>query len=288
LFLYLETPEMPMHVGSLILFRKPKGQRGSFYKNIRTHVEGRMHLAPLFSRKLAFMPLDLTNPVWVGEQHVDLDHHITRMLLPKPGTQAQLEAAVAKRHEGMLDRDRPLWEFTVIEGLQSGLVAFYAKIHHAALDGQGGVALAQAVLDTEPVQLAATAPGHHASAPGHRAAAPRAPGTARMLGAAFRNTVAQYGKIIKAVPGVIRLARDAGAALLNASEARKAGAPSEQGTGIPVLGDIKPGDTLENIARNLLKKIPGGIALGPRSPFNVAISAERDFVATQIRSPKPK
>ena len=207
LFLYLETPEMPMHVGSLILFEKPKGHRGSFYKNIRSHIQSRMHLAPLFSRRLAFMPLDLTNPVWVNAGQVDIDRHITRMILPKPGTQSQLEAAVATLHEGMLDRDRPLWEFTVIEGLQSGLVGFYSKIHHAALDGQGGVALARALLDTEPVPLAVAAPGQ-------RAAARRAPSTAKMLGAAFRNTVAQYGRIIKAVPGVIRMARDAGAALL--------------------------------------------------------------------------
>jgi diacylglycerol O-acyltransferase / wax synthase len=274
LFLYLETPEMPMHVGSLILLEKPKGHRGSFYKNIRSQIESRMHLVPLFSRKLAFMPLDLTNPVWVNAK-IDIDRHITRMILAKPGTQAQLEAAVAKLHEGMLDRDRPLWEFTVIEGLQSGLVGFYSRIHHAALDGQGGVALAHAVLDTEPVPRAAAAPGH-------RAAARRAPSTAKMLGAAFRHTVAQYVRIVKAVPGVIRMARDAGAALLSSSEARKAGAPSEQGTGIPALGDVKPGDSLENIVRSLLKKIPGGISLGPRSPFNVAISPDRDFVGTQI------
>lgn len=264
-----------MHVGSLILFKKPKSHRGSFYMNIRSHIDGRMHLAPLFSRKLAFMPLDLTNPVWVNDGQVDIDHHITRLVLPKPGTQAQLEAAVARLHEGMLDRDRPLWKFTVIEGLQSGLVGFYSKIHHAALDGQGGVALAQAVLDTEPVPRTVAATGR-------RAAARRAPSAAKMLGAAFRHTVAQYGSIIKAVPGVIRMARDAGAALLSPSEAGRAGAPSEQGTGIPALADLKPGDTPENVARSLLRKIPGGIALGPRSPLNVAISPKRDFVGTRI------
>jgi hypothetical protein len=275
LFLHLETPEMPMHVGSLILFQKPKGHRGSYYNYIRAHIEGRMDLAPLFTRRLAFMPLDLANPVWIGAGRVDIDAHILRMTLPKPGTQAQLEAAVAGLHEGMLDRDRPLWEFTIIEGLQSGMVGFYSKIHHAALDGKGGVALAQAILDTEP-------DAHKVAVPRRRAAARRAPSTARMLGAAFRHTVAQYGRIVKAVPGVIRLARDAGAALLSASEARAAGAPTEQRTGIPVLGDLQAGESVENIARALLAKVPGGISLGPRSPFNVAIGPERDFVGTQI------
>lgn len=275
LFLYLETPEMPMHVGSLMLFEKPKGHRGSFYKNIRTHIEGRMHLAPLFSRKLAFMPLDLANPVWVKDESPDIGHHIKRLVLPRPGTQAQLEAAVARLHEGMLDRDRPLWEFTVIEGLQGGLVGFYAKIHHAALDGQGGVALAQATLDPGPVPRVVPAPGR-------RAAARRAPSTAKLLGAAFRHTVAQYGQILKAVPGVLRLARDAGAALLSPSEAKKAGAPSEQGTGIPRVAGHKAGDSLESLAKSLLEKIPGGIAFGPRTPLNVTIGPEREFAGTRI------
>ena len=136
LFLHLETPDMPMHVGGLILLDKPKKHRGSFYKTIRNHITSRMHLASLFSRRLAFMPLDLVNPIWLGGAEVDLDYHIRHKMLPKPGTQAQLEALVATLHEGMLDRDRPLWQFTVIEGLQSGQVAFASRIHHAALDGQ--------------------------------------------------------------------------------------------------------------------------------------------------------
>jgi diacylglycerol O-acyltransferase / wax synthase len=56
LFLYLETPDTPMHVGSFTVLEKPRGHRGSFYKKIREHIASRMHLAPLFSRKLAFMP----------------------------------------------------------------------------------------------------------------------------------------------------------------------------------------------------------------------------------------
>ncbi len=64
-----------MHVGSLILFDKPKGHRGSFYKNVRAHIESRMHLAPLFSRRLAFVPLDLANPVWINDVRPDIDRH---------------------------------------------------------------------------------------------------------------------------------------------------------------------------------------------------------------------
>lgn len=275
LFLHLETPDMPMHVGSLSLLEKPKNCRGSFYPRIRRHIESRMHMAPLFSRRLAFMPFDLANPIWLENTEVDLDDHMEHVMLPKPGTQAQLEAMVAKLHEGVFDRDKPLWKFYVIEGLQSGQVAFYSRIHHAALDGQGGVALAQAILDTDPTPRKVEAPGEKAK--------PRlAPTTAKMLGAAFRNTVAQYGKIMKAVPEVAKIAGMAGAAALSSSQAKKAGAPSEQGTGIPELADFKPGDSPEKAAKSLLKKIPGGITLGPRTPLSVAISGKRAFVGLQL------
>ena len=274
LFLHLETPDMPMHVGGLILLDKPKTHRGSFYKTIRNHIISRMHLASLFSRRLAFMPLDLVNPIWLAGAEVDLDYHIRHKMLPKPGTQAQLEALVASLHEGMLDRDRPLWQFTVIEGLQSGQVAFASRIHHAALDGQGGVALAQAMFDTEatprPVESA------------EERAKRLPPSTAKMLSAAFRHTVAQYGKILKAVPDVIKTARGLGAMALFASQARKAGARSEQGTGISGLVDFKPGDSPEKAAKSVLKKIPGGITLGPRTSLNVAISGKRAFVGFQL------
>ena len=229
----------------------------------------------LLSRKLVTMPLDLANPIWVGDSPVDLDHHIRRLQLPKPGSQVQLEAAVATLHEGMMDRDRPLWEFVVIEGLHDGSVAFYSRIHHAALDGQGGVALAQAILDTSATPRKVEGAGEQ-HAPG------LPPSTAKMLSAAFRNTVAQYSRIVKAVPDALKLAGAAGAGLLSSSEAKRAGAPSEQGTGLGHLVDFKPGDSLQKVAKSLLKKIPGGIALGPRTALNMAISGERAFVGVEL------
>src|SRR5712664_2372257 len=127
LFLHLETPETPMHVGSLMLLERPKGKKDVFVA-IRDHIAGRLHLAPVFSRKLGAMPLGVANPVWAHEDRVDLDYHFRRLTLLQPGTDTQLEEAVARLHAGMLDRDRPLWQFTVIEGLKSGEVGFYAKI----------------------------------------------------------------------------------------------------------------------------------------------------------------
>jgi diacylglycerol O-acyltransferase / wax synthase len=281
LFLYLETPETPMHVGSLFLLEKPKGHRGSFYPNIRRLIESRMHLATLFSRKLAFMPFDLANPMWVHDDNVDLDWHIRSMTLPKPGSTAQLEAAVAKLHEGMLDRDRPLWQFTIIEGLASGEVAFTSRIHHAGLDGQGGVALAQAVLDIEPKPVPRAQKTNTKETP--RNTMP--PSAAKMLSAAFRNSVAQYGKILKAGAGAMK-SLGAGAIALTSSQAKKMGAPTEQLSGLANMAElagnvakIKTSDTPLQAAKKLL---PAGMKLGPRTPLNVAITGKRSFATTQI------
>src|SRR5687768_14504924 len=109
LFLQLETPDTPMHVGSLMLLEKPRGRR-SAYATIRAHLASRLHLAPVFTRTLAAMPGDLANPVWLERQAPDLDHHLRALRLPRPGRTAQLEAAVARLHQGVLDRSRPLWQ----------------------------------------------------------------------------------------------------------------------------------------------------------------------------------
>eukprot|EP01034_Spumella_vulgaris_P043761 gene43761-54377_t len=157
-FLYLETPETPMHVGSLNLYELPAGFKGSFHKVLQAHIAKRMHLAPVFSRKLAFMPFDLGHPLWVEADAVDLDFHI-RKVKGAAMTVRQAEAMAAKLHGELIDREHPLWEFYVFDnikpppqlGVKGKLVGFYSKIHHAALDGKGGTVLANAVLDLGPV-----------------------------------------------------------------------------------------------------------------------------------------
>ena len=104
-FLHMESAEMPMHVGSLNLFEPPAGYSGEgFYEAVKAHVAKRMHLAPVFTRKLALMPFDLANPVWIHDDDIDLDYHVRYMVLPKPGNIEQLEALAARL---ALDAARP-------------------------------------------------------------------------------------------------------------------------------------------------------------------------------------
>ena len=157
LFLHLETPETPMHVGALHLLAPPPGDARAYVAAVRRHLAGRLHLSPVFTRRLAPMPLALANPVWVHADAVDLRVHVRHVRLPAPGSFAQLEATVARLHARLLERDRPFWRLYVIEGLASGELALYTKVHHATLDGAASVAFAHALLDTTPVPRAVPA-----------------------------------------------------------------------------------------------------------------------------------
>jgi len=206
LFLHLETPATPMHVGAVHLLQLPKGHGGDFVDDVKRHVARRLSLSPVFTRKLAEMPLNFANPVWVRADEVDLDRHIHRVRLPRPGTQRQLEAAVARLHAKCMPRDRPLWAFHIIEGLQSGDLALYTKVHHATLDGAAGVAFAQALLDftarPRKVDPAPRRAGEH-------------PSLADLVGTAVRTTGVQGIKVIRQIPqlasALARLVKGGGA-----------------------------------------------------------------------------
>jgi diacylglycerol O-acyltransferase len=196
LFLHLETPATPMHVGAVHLLQRPR-RGGDFLLRVRRHVARRLHLSPVFTRQLASMPLDFANPVWVRAPDVDLTKHIVRVTLPGPGTLAQLEAAIARLHAQPLDRSRPLWRFHVIEGLKDGQLAFYTKVHHATLDGASGVVLAQALLDL--------APSPRTVAPARRRSA-QEPGLVALVGTAFKVSGTQTFNLVRQLPAMGRVA----------------------------------------------------------------------------------
>ena len=245
-FLHLESPEMPMHVGSLALFEAPAGPADEWFDAVKAHVASRMHLAPVFTRKLALMPFDLANPVWIHDDDIDLDYHMRRTVLPKPGTMAQMEALCARLHSSLLDRSRPLWEFYVIEGLADGRLGFYSKVHHAAVDGQAAVAMANSIFDVtlEP----------------RRVRPPRAQrsnryqlGVAELLGAALSNQLSQVLQFAKLLPPLASAAFSAAKAAL---AQRRAG-----------IKTSAPGTRLK---------------FAPPTPFNVSITNQRSFAAVSL------
>ena len=157
-FLYLETPQMPMHVGALHVFELPAGSKGHFVTALRKHMEERLPVAPVLRRRLWWMPLNMANPAWV-DAVPDLKQHIVEIKLPPSARlgdgMAALEAEVARLHPVLLDRKKPLWKFHVFEGLAPAAsgnkrVGLYSQLHHAAVDGQAAVALANAIMDLSP------------------------------------------------------------------------------------------------------------------------------------------
>jgi diacylglycerol O-acyltransferase len=113
----------------------------------------RVHLMPRLRQRLAEPALGLANPVWVDDHDFDLDWHVRHTSLPRDGDDDALEALLGREMSGRLDRSRPLWELTVIDGLGDARVALLAKLHHAMADGMAALALGALLLDPTPEPL---------------------------------------------------------------------------------------------------------------------------------------
>jgi diacylglycerol O-acyltransferase len=131
-FLLLETREIPAHVAMLQIFELPKGKGSAWLSSMMDELRQHPPGAPFNLR----VKTHLTGlPEMVVDEDFDIDYHLRHTVLPKPGNDEQLRHVVARLHGNLLDRDRPLWEFHLIEGLEGRRFAFYIKIHHAICDG---------------------------------------------------------------------------------------------------------------------------------------------------------
>ena len=249
-FLYMETPETPMHVAGLTLYEPPEDFSGSFFEHFKEFFLTRMHLAPIFEKKLARTVLELDHPLWVDAGELDFDYHLRRATLPSPGTWRQLEEMVGDLHSVPLDRSRPLWQFTVIDGLDDGNVAIYSKVHHAAVDGGAGMAIAAALYDISPVPRTVKPPP-----PKKKVRKPSIEERAILgINDAVQNVMRQQLNVMQAIPQVLGTLTDMLAPLKGAD-----GKPAA-GPGIPGIPDV----------------------LAPKTPFNVTITSQRSYAARAL------
>lgn len=149
-FLYMETPETPMHGASIQVLELPDGYEGDFFAEFRDHMVRSIPQFGFFHRRLHETPLHLDHPVWVEAPDVDLDYHVRHVVLDPPGAPDQLIELVERLHVPLLDRDRPLWCYTLIEGLASGHVVLHAKAHHACMDGMASQELLRRFFSASP------------------------------------------------------------------------------------------------------------------------------------------
>ncbi|WP_374438010.1 wax ester/triacylglycerol synthase family O-acyltransferase [Inhella sp.] len=261
LFLHLETPEMPMHVGALHLFELPAGFRGQWVNALRKHLKARLPYAGALRRRLAELPLNFSNPIWEPAEP-DLRQHVLQHQLGPDADLPELHAQVAALHCQLLPRDRPLWRFHVFEGLAPAAngrkrVALYTQLHHAAVDGQAAVALAQVLLDLtpQPRELPALPPRGKRSA---------AHGEVDLLRSALTLQARQWFELARSLPG-------------------KAGTLSS-------LAGSAASDWLGQTAKGAWARLKGEKAprshgmlnLAPRTRFNVPVSATRSFASLSL------
>lgn len=259
-FLYLEKPEMPMHVGAMHLLELPEDYRGRYVNNLRRLYAARMPALPALRRRLWWMPLNLANPVWVDAEP-DLSYHIIEHRLPRRtagsaqrDARTLLEEKISLLHPQLLDRSKPLWRMHVIEGLPRsarGLkqVGVYSQLHHAAVDGQAAVALGNVLFDLTPE------PREIALRPSRRSKVFHI-GRVEMLRGALGNEISQLVRLVRELPTTLgTVARAAKGALTS---------------------------------RNLLGKGSGNVTLAPATPMNVTVGTTRAFASASLPLPELK
>ena len=169
-FLYAEQGNMYNHVASLAIYDPSTAADGNAdggptdgspvrFKDILAHFRERLHVNPLFRRRLVEVPFGVDRPYWVEEPDCDVEFHVRHIALPAPGDWRQLMIQVARLHARPLDRSRPLWEIYVIEGLDlipglpAGCFAMMYKMHHASVDGMAGLHLVSQIHSWSPEPL---------------------------------------------------------------------------------------------------------------------------------------
>jgi WS/DGAT/MGAT family acyltransferase len=135
-----------MHVASCMVFDGPAPSHDEFV----AHVEARLHLVPRYRQRLAFVPFGQGRPVWVDDPHFNTRYHVQQHALPPPGSDEQLKHLAGRAFSQQLDRNKPLWELWLVEGLAGGRFAILGKTHHALVDGISGVDITTVLFDLTP------------------------------------------------------------------------------------------------------------------------------------------
>ena len=258
MFLNLETNAVPMHVGGVAILDPSSAPEGFGFAHLKKHIERRLHLLPMFRRRLLASPLALDQPYWIEDPDFDLENHVRHRALPSPGTAQQLSEFVCDVVSTRLDRSMPLWRVYYVEGLEGGKVAVITKIHHACIDGVSGAEMMGTLLDFS-VEGRAIAPPEHPWTPD------TVPSQKELLATSLRNFSQSPGealRLLKESAGVaIHLARGMLSAKFEAFRDPK-GPPEE------------PAYDRENGMKS-------GVT-APRMLFNTTITARRSYACRSL------
>ena len=195
-FLHLEDDSAHMHVASVIVFEG----KAPHYVELLEHIDRRLHLVPRFRQRLAFVPFGQGRPRWVDDPHLNLRYHLRHSGLPAPGSEQQLRDLAGRVFAQPLDRDKPLWELSLVDGLEGNRWALLSKTHHALVDGISGVDIVTVLFDTQPEPAVPADPGTQWL--------PRPlPTQAQLLGEALVERATIPGEAVRSVRAVFRTPR---------------------------------------------------------------------------------
>jgi diacylglycerol O-acyltransferase / wax synthase len=242
-FLHLEDDTAHMHVAAVMTFDGSPPDQDELIEGIRA----RLHLVPRYRQKLAFVPFGQGRPRWVDDPHLNLSYHIRYTALPEPGTEDQLKRLAGRVFSQRLDRDKPLWEMWVVEGLGGGeRFAVLSKTHHALVDGVSGIDVMSILFDVKPE------PDTPPSAEAKRWLPAPTPSRAQLLAEALFERATVPAEIVRGARALVRGPRRiASAALGNAA-----------GVGSMVRAGLRP---------------------APKTPYNQHIGPHRRFTWVRMQ-----
>jgi WS/DGAT/MGAT family acyltransferase len=155
-FLMMETPTSPMHIAACATFEAgplQTAEDGIDIDKVRSYIASRLHLIPRYRQRLAHTPIG-NHPIWVDDEHFNIDYHVRHSALPKPGDERQLRRLAARLIAQHLDRRKPLWEIWILEGLADpATFVMISKVHHCMVDGLSSVDLMKVLLTAEPTEV---------------------------------------------------------------------------------------------------------------------------------------
>ena len=200
-FLHLEDATSHMHVAAVLIF---DGQPPA-YDDFVSFVDSRLHLVPRYRQRLAFVPLNQARPKWVDDEEFDPRFHIRATALPRPGGEYELRVLAARLFSRPLNRERPLWEMWLIEGLDGGRFAVMSKTHHALVDGISGLDILSVLFSSD-----------EESGEGDWRPQP-SPGGPQMLGEALWERATMPAELLRPALALLRRPRRAAERLLEAA-----------------------------------------------------------------------
>ncbi len=174
-WLYVESRDTPMHVAGLNIFSMPKNAGPDFLRNLVAQFREAKAFLPPWNLRLKSSILRGVLPEWETDDSLDLDYHVRHSALPGPGGERELGVLVSRLHSHALDLSRPLWECHVIEGLENNRFALYTKMHHALIDGVGGMRMTVRAMSASAAQTKVVSPWTIGALPKPRRTSEEAP-----------------------------------------------------------------------------------------------------------------